>query len=682
MAENLEVGIKLHAKYSDGEFYPAIVEAISESAKRAKAPVKVSFVGYEESAWKAVADLKSKKLPKAVAKASAEAKEKAKAKAKAKSKAEAKVDYSVLKKGSKVQAKAGDGKWYPAEVVSVSKQPAKADAPVKVHYSGWTGPGADDWVGADKLKSKELTAAAAAAKAKADAPPKKLQDAHVTIVPYFTVPDGKMDEFKKGFGDFYKSTREGTKACIYYGFAVYGNKVLCREGYKDAEGVLAHLGDVKAPLDKALEIVGKDGLNLSVMGPKRQLDKLKEAMAPLGTEFWETDGGSLWFGKRDPVDDKDTHVTIVPYFTVPDGKMGAFKKGFANFYKGTRAGTKECYYYGFAVSGNKVFCREGYASADGVLAHLGDVKSSLDRAVKMVGEGGLKLAVMGPKAELDKLKETMTPLGAELWELDEASIWFGRRAMPPRADTHVTIVPYFTVPEDKKQEFKKGFKDFYRGTRSGTKSCLYYGFTQQGNQVFCREGYRNAEGVLAHLEDVKAPLDKAVAMCGEGGLNLSVMGPKAELEKLKEPMGSLGTVFWETDDGGMWFGRRGRTDRRDHHVTICPYFTVPSGKMDAFKAGFEDFYKATCEGTKKCIYYGFAVSGNQVFCREGYSDAEGVLAHLGEVKACLDKAVEIVGKDGLKLAVMGPSKELEKLKEAMGPLGTVFWDLDGGAFWH
>jgi len=31
------------------------VEAISTSKNRAKAPVKVSFVGYEESAWKAIA---------------------------------------------------------------------------------------------------------------------------------------------------------------------------------------------------------------------------------------------------------------------------------------------------------------------------------------------------------------------------------------------------------------------------------------------------------------------------------------------------------------------------------------------------------------------------------------------------------------------------------------------------
>merc|ERR1711966_87341 len=100
-------------------------------------------------------------------------------------------------------------------------------------------------------------------------------DSHVTIVPYFTVPEGKMDAFKAGFADFYKHTKEGTGAsgeCLYYGFAQEGNKIFCREGYKSAAGVLAHLGEAKAS-----ELA------------------------------------------------QDSHVTIVPYFTVPEGKMDAFK---------------------------------------------------------------------------------------------------------------------------------------------------------------------------------------------------------------------------------------------------------------------------------------------------------------------------------------------------------------------
>jgi quinol monooxygenase YgiN len=601
-----------------------------------------------------------------------EKKSKGKGKGKGEGRAE-KVNYSILRAGDKLQAMADDGKWYSAQVVTVSKSKDKVWAPVKVNYVGYTA-ASDEWLGADRLRSKALTESAEAA-------PANLADRHVTIVPYFTVPEGKMDAFKAGFVDFYKGTREGTKSCIYYGFAISGNTVFCREGYKDAAGVLEHLSDVKAPLDKAVEMVGKDGLKLSVMGPKAELEKLKDALTPLGTVFWETDAGSLWLRKKNQENDADTHVTIVPYFTVPEGKMGTFKKGFKDFYKGTRSGTKDCFYYGFAVSGNQVHCREGYANAEACLAHLNDVKAPLDRAVKLVGEGGLKLAVMGPEAELEKLKPAMSPLGAEFFNLDPGSMWFGRRAVD-KPDNHVTIVPYFTVPEGKMDDFKAGFKDFYKGTKNGTRSCLYYGFATAGNQVHCREGYRDAAAVLAHLDDVKAPLDKAVEMVGKDGLKLAVMGPKAELEKLKEAMSPLGTVFWEQDEGSLWFGRRGAKDRRDRHVTIVPYFTVPAGKMDAFKAGFKDFYDGTRAGTKSCLYYGFATAGDQVFCREGYKNAEAVLAHLGDVKAPLDKAVEIVGKDGLKLAVMGPQSELDKLKEALDPLGTVYWALDGGALWR
>jgi len=684
MVENLSVGMKLHAKFTDGEFYPGEVVAISKSNKRSKAPVGVRFKGYEDSplTWCGLANLKSKALPKAAqgkpAKGDAKAKAKGKAKAKAKAKASERVfDYSKLEKGTRLQAKSEDGKWYPAQVVTVSKK--GGDKPVKVNWVGYTA-ASDEWHGADTLRSKLITSSAPVGK-----------DTHVTIVPYFTVPDGKMEEFKAGFPDFYKGTKRGTAECLYYNFAISGNQVHCREGYKSAAGVLAHLGDVKASLDKAVGIVGEGGLKLAVMGPKGELEKLKEALTPLGCEFWETDRGCMWFGRNGGKRGVDTHVTIAPYFTVPEEKLADFRKGFPGFYKGTKGGTKKALYYGFAVNGNKVFCREGYQDAEGALAHVGEVKASLDKAVEMCGEGGLNLNLMGPAEELEKCKEAFGPLGCVFWETDAGGMWFGSRKpeRPIRADTQVTLCPTFTVPDGKMDDFKANFADFYKNTKKGTKSCLYYGFAIAGNQVFCRESYKDAAGVLAHLGDCKEPLDKAVGMVGEGGLKLQCMGPAAELEKLKEALTPLGCQFFESAEGSMWFGKKGGLPgKKDTHVTICPYFTVPDGKMDEFKAGFPGFYAGTKAGTRECLYYGFCqstacqhCSGNIVFCREGYRSAAGVLAHLGDVKAELDAAVGIVGKDGLKLAVMGPAEECEKLKEAMGPLGTVFWETDAGSFW-
>lgn len=61
---NLKEGSKVQAK-SEGEWYPAKVLAISASKKRAKAPVKVHYTGFDADydEWKSVNDLKSKALP-------------------------------------------------------------------------------------------------------------------------------------------------------------------------------------------------------------------------------------------------------------------------------------------------------------------------------------------------------------------------------------------------------------------------------------------------------------------------------------------------------------------------------------------------------------------------------------------------------------------------------------------
>ena len=119
---------------------------------------------------------------------------------------------------------------------------------------------------------------------------------------------------------------------------------------------------------------------------------------------------------------------------------------------------------------------------------------------------------------------------------------------------------------------------------------LYHGFAVHGNTVHCREGFSSAAGELAPLGDVKSPLVAAVAMVGEGGLNFAVMGPASEPDKLKGPLGTLGTKFYELDRDALWMGVAANPDT---HVTLVPYFTAPKGKMDASVAGFGKFYEGT-----------------------------------------------------------------------------------------
>jgi hypothetical protein len=75
---------------------------------------------------------------------------------------------------------------------------------------------------------------------------------------------------------------------------------------------------------------------------------------------------------------------------------------------------------------------------------------------------------------------------------------------------------------------------------------------------------------------------------------------------------------------------------RPNFVSLHPYFKVHPGKLETFKALLPAFVDKTA-AEKKNLFYGFTINGDEVFCREGYTDAEGVLAHLDNVGALLQK---------------------------------------------
>ena len=76
---------------------------------------------------------------------------------------------------------------------------------------------------------------------------------------------------------------------------------------------------------------------------------------------------------------------------------------------------------------------------------------------------------------------------------------------------------------------------------------LFYEFSWNGDELFCREAYENAEGLLAHLENVGALLAEAMKMADL--TRLEVHGPAAELEKLKKPLAHLNPVLFALEKG-------------------------------------------------------------------------------------------------------------------------------------
>ncbi|GBF26747.1 hypothetical protein MnTg02_01788 [bacterium MnTg02] len=113
----------------------------------------------------------------------------------------------------------------------------------------------------------------------------------------------------------------------------------------------------------------------------------------------------------------------------------------------------------------------------------------------------------------------------------------------------------------------------------------------------------------------------------------------------------------------------------DTCCTIVPYFKVHDGKLAEFKAGCEKFIEKT-SSESKCLYYGFSFNGDEAHCREGYTDAEGLLAHLENIGALLEEALTIA--DITRLEVHGPEQELAKLREPLASLSPTFYVLEYG----
>jgi hypothetical protein len=115
-------------------------------------------------------------------------------------------------------------------------------------------------------------------------------------------------------------------------------------------------------------------------------------------------------------------------------------------------------------------------------------------------------------------------------------------------DTVCTLVPYFDVAADKIDDFKALGKKFVERTRSEP-GCVHYAFSFSGCTAHCREGYDNAEAVLAHLVNVDALLQEALTIAYI--IRLEVHAPAAEIEKLRQPLGGLKPQFFELEAGGI-----------------------------------------------------------------------------------------------------------------------------------
>ena len=114
---------------------------------------------------------------------------------------------------------------------------------------------------------------------------------------------------------------------------------------------------------------------------------------------------------------------------------------------------------------------------------------------------------------------------------------------------------------------------------------------------------------------------------------------------------------------------------QDKCVTILPYFKVHSGLMQEFKALCEEAVERT-QSEPACLYYGFSFDGDLAFCREGYRDADGLLAHAQNIGPLLTEMLKVA--DIARLEIHGPEEELEKLRGPLADLKPQYFKLEYG----
>ncbi len=113
-------------------------------------------------------------------------------------------------------------------------------------------------------------------------------------------------------------------------------------------------------------------------------------------------------------------------------------------------------------------------------------------------------------------------------------------------DTCCSIVPYFNVSDENLLRFRELTEQFVAKTQ-GEDKVLYYGFCFNGNSVHCREGYRDAEGALAHLENIGDILAEALKISTID--RLEIHGPESELAKMRGPLTDLNPSYYVLENG-------------------------------------------------------------------------------------------------------------------------------------
>ena len=114
-------------------------------------------------------------------------------------------------------------------------------------------------------------------------------------------------------------------------------------------------------------------------------------------------------------------------------------------------------------------------------------------------------------------------------------------------DNAVSINPYFKITNENMAAAKGFLTRFCNLVGKNETGCLFYNFTFKGNELCCREAYKDAAAVKAHLDNCGAALGEFLGIAEL--LRIEVHGPAAELEQLKETFAAMNPDYYVCECG-------------------------------------------------------------------------------------------------------------------------------------
>ena len=198
---------------------------------------------------------------------------------------------------------------------------------------------------------------------------------------------------------------------------------------------------------------------------------------------------------------------------------------------------------GFAtVPGDKLFCRQAYASADALLAHVENVRPCVDSLL----DGPMTLddmAVHGPASALEVCRSRLEE-STSFFEIDSGHSSLKKVCDGVQLPLTLTCVHSSFLVTD--WEAARPLMDAFLAQAAEESGCVYCGWARDGDRLFCREAFENVVAIARHVEGAAASIDTML----EGAATLESTAVHSTLANIKLFQEFLG----DTGRAGMYGG--------------------------------------------------------------------------------------------------------------------------------